>query len=299
LFANSILTGRYIEPASVRRMLPVLSACVLLAALLFCGLNAVLSFGLALPASALVLSGFCGGFFVLRLWIDPLIPASAVAVCALASAVCALVVRRNAEVRLRLAVGRVAGEPLLRKLARKGVTEPQAIAVCDAAIAVVRRPALPELEGCAPAEEAAAAFRDFRAEACRAFIAAGGVVVGCGGDEVCAAFGSPLERLAAKGGGGKAARKSGGKDADAEESPTTRAARALDGLFASSASAAEMFAGVDYGECAFTYGSEEGYTVCGSVVARSRSLADMARRGKTRTLFGKGADLEVLDKYLR
>jgi hypothetical protein len=95
LFANSILTGNYIEPAGLKRILLISSICVLAAALIFCYLPVAVSLGICVLTVALAFAGFSYGFVASGVWADPLIPALALAACGAVSCLCGLLMKRQ------------------------------------------------------------------------------------------------------------------------------------------------------------------------------------------------------------
>jgi hypothetical protein len=90
LFANSILTGNYIEPAGLKRTMLISSLCVLTAALIFCSLPVAVSLGICVLTVALAFAGFSYGFVASGVWADPLIPVLALAACGAVSCLCGL-----------------------------------------------------------------------------------------------------------------------------------------------------------------------------------------------------------------
>jgi hypothetical protein len=85
MFANSILTGNYTAPADIKLILAVSLAAVLFSVFLMRGMGTALSFCFFILLTALCAAGFSYGFVLSGLWIDPLIPASAVAAGSFAS----------------------------------------------------------------------------------------------------------------------------------------------------------------------------------------------------------------------
>ncbi|MDR3355654.1 MAG: hypothetical protein LBO04_00490 [Spirochaetaceae bacterium] len=280
LFANSIITGNYTIPANIKQTMFSSITLVLLLLVALCRMGPVLSFCFSVFTSALTVAGYSLFFMLSGLWIDPLIPGVSLAAGALVSSLQAVSIRKRAEIRLRCAYGGIAPEAYIRTIAKRGGLPGEKETSCASAIVFVRRPGLTALENGSDPQQAAAALKQFRNEVSAALIKAGAVITGCEGETLSAAFGSPLERLAAN-----KARKHRG--AEPEKTAVHRAAAAVNALLA--ASPAGLCVGIDYGDCVFGYTPLSGYTAAGSAVFRSRLLSTLVQRDKTGALLSKTA----------
>ena len=280
MFANSVITGNYTIPANIKQTL--FSSIVVVMFLLFAvsHMGPALSFCFSVLMTALTIAGFSFSFMASGLWIDPLIPGASLAVGALVSSLCAVSIKKRAEIHLRCACGAIAPEAYLKNAARNGGMVDEKERSCKAAIVSVRCPELTALENGTDPQKSAAALKQFRSEVSAAFIKAGAVITGCEGETLSAAFGSPPERLAAN--------KSKKRDAAPGKNAVERAVKAVNALPACYPSAA-LYAGIDYGECVFSYTPLAGYTATGSAVFRSRILSTLAQNSKTSALISKAA----------
>jgi hypothetical protein len=287
MFANSIITGKYIIPANIKQILFSSLAVVLFSLFVMCGMGATASFCFCILITAFTLAGFSYSFVVSGLWIDPVIPGSALAVGALFSSLYALYTKKETETRLRCAYAGLVSEAHLKKmlcnprLAADMTSEKKTTA--KAAVVTVSRPILAAAENGGDAQKSASALRQFRDDVCSVFTRAGAVICGCDGDTVSAAFGSPLELK----------KKTAGKN------PVLRAVEAVNLLFETLNADGTLYAGIDYGECVFFYAPPTRYTASGSPVFRSRLLVTLAYRGKTSALISKTAGEQVDSALLR
>jgi hypothetical protein len=281
MFANSILTGNYTEPADAGRILAVSVAAILVFLFLTVNMGTLLSLCFAVFAPAACVAGFSYSFIASGLWIDPFIPASAVAAGSAASFLFIFSSEKRAAARLHRLCGTSVPQAYLKKAVRLRNVNPEEETVATAAIAAVRCPELfmPETGACL--KESAAALRRFRNEVCALFLKAGAVIVSRDGDVVSAAFGSPFE--AADGKSQKLAEK------NLEKAVAARAVRAVNALLRTASYTGKLYAGIDLGECLFVSVPITGYTVSGGAVFRSRLLSTLAYRRKTSALISKAA----------
>jgi class 3 adenylate cyclase len=290
MFANSILTGNYTEPAGVGRILAVSVAAVLVFLFPVSGMGTLLSLCFAVLAPAACVAGFSYSFIASGLWIDPFIPASAVASGAAASFLYSLITEKRKAARLRRLCGQSVPKTYLAKAIRSGAVNPEEETVAKAAIATVRCPELSMTENSAGLKESAAALRRFRNEACAAFLKAGAVIVSGDGDAVSAAFGSPFEDIA----DGKSKKRAVKKS---ERDLVGRAVRAVNVLLKTASDAGKLYAGIDLGECLFVSAPVTGYTASGGAVFRARRLSTLAYHCKTDALISMAAS-EYADRSL-
>ncbi|MDR2343039.1 MAG: hypothetical protein LBD86_00730 [Spirochaetaceae bacterium] len=283
MFVNSIITGNYTVPANIKQILFSSIAVVLLLLFAVSRMGPVLSFCFSFLMTVLTVLGFSCGFVLSGLWIDPLIPGVSLAAGAVVSSLYAVSIKKRSEIQLRCACGAIAPETYLKAMARSGGLIGEKETRCKAAVVFVRRPDLAALENSADPQKSAAALKHFRNEIGAAFVKAGAVIIGCEGETLSAAFGSPPERLATN----KSKKQRGAK---AGKNAVARAAGMVNDLLASRPPhAGGLYIGIDYGECVFGYTPLAGYTATGSAVFRSRLLSALARKTKTGALISKAA----------
>jgi hypothetical protein len=297
MFANSIMTGKYIIPANIKQILYCSLSVVLFLLFLMCGMSPAASFCFCILMTALTLAGFSYSFILSGLWIDPIIPGSALAVGAFFSSLYALSKKKESVARLRCAYEGIVSESRLKKmladlsLAADTVSEKKT--AVKAAVVAVSRPDLAAAENGGDAQKSASSLQQFRDDVCTVFTSAGAVICGCEGDTVSAVFGSPLEIFDF---GGKRVRK---KKVKTEKTPVKRAVEAVNLLFETLNDAGMLYAGIDYGECVFYYAPLTRYTASGSPVLRSRLLVTLAYRVKTNVFISKTAGEQVDPAVLR
>jgi class 3 adenylate cyclase len=285
MFANSIISGNYTTPANIKQTL--FSSIVIILFLLFalCRMGPVLSLCFSVSVTALTLAGFSYSFILSGLWIDPLIPGVSLAAGAFVSSLYAVSMKKHAEIRLRCVCGAIAPELYLKSIARSGGLIDGKETRCKAAIVHLRCPGLAALENGGDPQKSAAALKQFRKELSAALIKAGAVITGCEGETLSAAFGSPLERLAAN-------RFKKRRNTD-PENVVMKAVGMVNSLPVSNSSAAALHIGIDYGECVFSFTPVAGYTATGSAVFRSRLLSTLAQNSNVRALISKTAGDEI------
>jgi hypothetical protein len=289
MFANSILTGNYTEPADVRLILAVSVAVILGFLFPASGMGVLLSLCFAVLATAACVAGFSCSFIASGLWIDPFIPASGVAAGSAVAFLYALTTEKRAAARLRRLCGPSVPQAYLKKAIRFGAVNPEEETVAKAAIAAVRCPELSMPENNSDLKKSAATLRRFRNEACAAFLKAGAVIVSRDGDVVSAAFGSPFDTIADG--------KSQEPAAKSEWDIVARTVRTVTALFKTASDTGKLYAGIDLGECLFVSAPVTGYTVSGGAVFRARVLSTLAYRCKTDALISKSAS-EFADRSL-
>ncbi|MDR2796057.1 MAG: hypothetical protein LBB47_05020 [Spirochaetaceae bacterium] len=282
MFANSIITGNYTIPANIKQTL--FSSIVIVLSLLFavCRTGPALSFCFSVLMTALAVAGFSCSFILSGLWIDPLIPGLSLAAGSLVSSLYAVSIKNRNEIYLRCVYGAIVPETYLKNIARSGGLINEKETIRKAAVVFVRCPGLTALENGTDPQKSAAALKRFRNETGAAFIKAGAVIAGCEGETLCAVFGSPLEHLSVSG-----SRKQ--RNAEPEKNAVIRAVGVVNSLTASRSAVDELYIGIDYGDCVFSYTRLAGYTATGSAVFRSRLLSTLARNSKTGALISKNA----------
>ncbi|MDR1363361.1 MAG: hypothetical protein LBJ35_04870, partial [Spirochaetaceae bacterium] len=192
--------------------------------------------------------------------------------------------------------GAIAPETYIKEIIRSGaILEKETSA--EAAIVTIRRPDIAVAENGPDAQKSAALLKKFHNEICPAFIKAGAVIISCDRETVSAAFGSPLERLVAQ--KIQKAQKLPRGAAKPEMNPVNSAVKAVKTLFKKASSAEELYAGIDYGECVFSYTPLTRYGAAGSAVFRSRVLSTVARRNKAAALISKTASEKIDSELFR
>lgn len=276
LLANALLSGSHIIPAQTRYVI----FWSLGAALLVLGAIRSLRPAMALLAgcaAALVCAGIFGWSFVLSgWWIDPFIPAIACVAGTLVIFNLRLGLARRGARRFRYAYGPAVGKPCLKELVRAGRPLLSEINVIPAAVIAVKDPSLYTQEGRETPEQAARAAAEFRGAITPLFKQAGAVIVACGGNTVLACFGSPPERLFQE----RAAIANG--EPIRQNNPAARAGDCIADLLRQARR--PWFFGIDWGECAFSWSAETGYTANGRPVVRARILASLGPRCRAQVI---------------
>jgi hypothetical protein len=309
VLANTLLTGALIKNGSERDalILAAAGACAILAGLCLLGPWVSLILGLVLSAS--LCAAFSCHFVLSASWTDPLIPAAAALSGVLFSFAFALLAKRRAAARFRLAYGPRMESGCLRRLIRAGRPFPSETVTVNAAIVAVRNGDLSGVENRSGPGESAAAVAAFREAALRLFGESGAVMTGVEGDLAMFALGSPLERQALK--MTKKGRPYDDSDTEPDSpgagvaagpgaplSPGARAAAlALDILNNTPGTDSWRFA-VDAGECCFSWSAASGYTASGPAAVTARVLSNLCSRYKTRFMVsgrvaGKLGDIPV------
>jgi hypothetical protein len=290
VLANSLLTGRAIRPGESRRVLfaAFLAALPVILIMLRLGPWGGLAAGCIL--SALTGAGFSWSFILLGYWIDPLIPLGASLAAVLTVFSLSLVVVSRGARRFRLAYGPYVNKSCLKHLIAAGGPAVSGGISAKAAVITIRETGLLSREDRADPLAGAAAVREFREAATQAVKKAGGVITGCDGDMVQACFGSPLERIGA------------GPLRDPyiryARTPAVRAVEFIADIRTAPKAASWHF-GLDTGECSFSYLPVSGYSAFGRPVVRSRILAGLVGRYKTRTIISESVNGELRDIPVR
>jgi hypothetical protein len=280
VLANTLITGAVIKGGLDRDALLVAGAGVVAILAGLCLLGPWVSLALGLALSAILGAAFSYRFVLSASWTDPLIPAVAALSGTLFSFAFALLAKRRAAARFRLAYGpRMAGGQL-RRLIRAGRPFPSATVTVNAAMVAVRNGELGGMENRMGPEESAAAVAAFREEALRLFAGSGAVMTGVEGDLAMFALGSPLERQALK----MTRNERPYDDGDTAASPEARAAGLALEVLRNAPQAASWRCAVDAGDCTFSWSPAAGYTASGSAAVTARILSNLCSRYKTRLM---------------
>jgi hypothetical protein len=265
LLANSLLTGRVIEPGRDLYLLLGALACVLLICFCIKRLGPVMTLGMGLFLSILTGAGFSAAFIVSGFWLDPQVPAAAAAAGTLCSFAWALGTRRGFNRRLRQAYGPFVSKPCLKRLIRAGRPLPSQTLTARTVAVAVRNPLLMTREDRENCLAGAKAVLTFQNEAVDLFKKAGAIITGCEEDLVLAAFGAPLDKTTTI------------------ALSAAKAAACIAGILKRPECSSWRF-GLDSGECAFTWSALSGYSAFGRPMVRSRILSGLAARYKARVV---------------
>jgi hypothetical protein len=288
IMANTLLTGKVIHPGEDRETLrcSFLGLFMILALISFPG--PWISLGLGLLLSAAVGAAFSYSFILRSVWMDPLIPLSAAFAGLLFSVGFALLAKRRAAARFRIAYGSRIAPAYLRRLIRAGRPRPTESLVTKAAMVAVRDGALSGIENRSSPQEAAKASKAFREEDFRIFSRAGAVMTGFEGDLAVFALGSPQERRAMKKMKSLRPYDDGGGDAGSN-SPAVRAAELVLEIVRTindgSIPPAKFWRfAIDAGDCCFSWSPAAGLSASGRAVVSARLFSNLCSRYKTRIL---------------
>jgi hypothetical protein len=297
ILANSILTGQAVVPLASEYILLWSLIVALITVFFLCrlGPSGTFFWGCFL----IILTGgiFSLGFIFTKYWIDPIIPAGAVAAGVFPSFLWALYLKNAAAKTFRRAYGPIMAPAYLKQIIRAGRPAPGEILRARAAVVSIRCGNLLNAKCRKDPLAAEAAVATFREAVYRICSKAGAVIAGGDGDTVLIAFGSPLERICIS----RMKSELPYEDDIKARSSHNPAAKAvgfiLDVLSSSPEAAASWYFGIDTGDCAFRYSSISGYSAFGYPVIRARILAGLAPRYKARILV-TGQVNEKLDGLL-
>jgi hypothetical protein len=274
LLANSILTGRAVNPGEER----FLFFGALLSALLACFFVKTQGPAFTL-CGGLLFSLFAGmafsvGFIITGYWFDPLVPAAACGTGVIASFIWAMIARGRYNRRFRLAYGPFVSRFCLKGLIRAGQPLPSQVETARAAIIAIRCPDLvvtgyPETK----------AILDFQKKVSSLIKKASGTIIGTEGNLVTVCFGSPLERMFL------------GNDINPPELQAvefvTRIAERPD--------CASWQFGLDTGNCVFAWASFSGYFALGIPIQRAKILSRITSRHKVRIIISEAISESLPD----
>ena len=298
LLANTLLTGRFIVPATGPYMLvwPLSAACLTVFIIVALGSFRALCAGSFL--SLLSAAGFSWSFIISGYWLDPLIPSGAALAGTLVVFFSSFILIRRGSRRFNLAYGRHINASGLKQLIRMGRPRPSGTLRAKAAIVAIRNGRLPVLEDKEDSLISSRALKIFQQKAAEAFKKAGAVIIGMDGDLVLAAFGSPLERIVQE--KSKAGYLYNDDPLDrTAHNPAVRAAGIITTLIRENREAASWYFGMDTGECAFFWSSLPGYTACGHPVIRARILSSLAPRYKVTVIITESVSGAIQDTPVR
>jgi class 3 adenylate cyclase len=288
LLANSLLTGRAVQPGRDLWLLASSLCCALLCALLLRATSAFPGLGLGIVFSGFLGAAFSLSFIFSGLWLDPLaiIISSCTVTCI--SFFWALVLKLRFRRLFRLSYGPCVSRRNLTRLIRAGQPRPGETITARAAVVAVRNPGLLAQEHRLNPRAGAGASLEFRRQAAESFREAGGAIIGGEGDLVLACFGSPLERIALRG-------KTPYEDhIHARQAPTVRAAGFVSELLKRPESSLWYY-GIDAGECTFTWSALSGYSAFGRPAVRARILSGLVSRYKAKVLITASASEALPD----
>lgn len=286
--ANTLLTGRCVTPAENIYIIfwSMLAVFILLTIIHFARPALMLILGIA--ASGLCAMGFGWSFVVSGYWIDPLIPALSCAAGTLVMFLIGSLIWNNATRRFRFAYSPAVNKSSLKRLIQAGQPSPGETLLAGAAVIAVknadfqdRRDGSGKLDWDNPLV-CARAMAEFRAEVSRRFTQAGAAFIGCEGDTALVCFGSPLERISLRREEPEARYVDDVSSRNTRRHPAVVAAEFTAGL-AQNGPASWLY-GIDYGECAFYWSSQTGYTAQGRPVIRARFLSSLTSRYQARIL---------------
>jgi hypothetical protein len=265
LLANSLLTGRAIQPGRDLYLLLGAAACAFLSCFCIKRLGPVMTLGLGFFLSFLSGAGFSAAFIISGFWLDPQVPAAAAAAGTLVSFMWALGTKRGFNRHFRQAYGPFVPRPCLKLLIRAGRPLPSQTLTARSVVVAIRNPLLITREDREKSLAGAEAVLTFWNQAAEVFKKSGAIITGCEDDLVLASFGSPLDRTTAI------------------ALSAVKAAGCIAGIIKTPECSSWRF-GLDSGECAFTWAALSGYSAFGRPVVRARILSGLASRYKARVV---------------
>ncbi|MDR2467379.1 MAG: hypothetical protein LBD22_00260 [Spirochaetaceae bacterium] len=297
LLANALLTSAVITVVDRRDVMVNALVAVLIVILIMVKLRLAASFITGGLLCIIIYGGFCYAYIHSGRWIDPLVPALSSLSAALCSVVCAYTARSRMARSVRLSFAEVISPYNLRRLIATKKPLPRQGMIVQAAIITVRNPKLNELESTGEVRVVGGNFDQFRGEVKDLFVKAGAVIIGCCGDMVLAAFGSPLERLAV-------AYSPKTKPYSTalrgwEGSPAHKAARFVLDISSGNIKSGPWCFGIDFGECSFSWSPLTGYTAVGRPVVNARLLTRLCIRSKLTNLVSEEAHERINPVLMR
>jgi hypothetical protein len=270
LLANSILTGRVVKPGENR----FLFLGSLLSALLVCffvkSLGPIATLGIGMLLTLLAGTGFSLGFIFSGPWLNPMVPVAAGSSVALVSFFWAAFARSRFNRYFRLAYGPFVSRACLKSVIRAGKPLPSQIVTIGTAVVAIKNSGDPHPN----------AVFSFQEKASAIFKKAGGTITGTEGNLVIACFGSPLERMFAKG----IYKASLHDDINA-----MRAAAYLVSEIAQRPECVPWHFGLDLGNCSFAWSAVSGYFALGTPVQKAKIFARLADRHRAQIVISASA----------
>jgi hypothetical protein len=283
ILANAILSGRTVVfPAGQYVFLwSLLTILIILFLIRKTGPFLTLTIGLSMTLLAAAV--FSCGFIFTQYWLDPLIPAGSAVAGTFVSFLYTFCMKRRNEAVIRRVYSGAVGTAYLKRLVRAGGPPAGETLRAKAAIVAIRQEDLLTAESGKDPLDSAGKIRAFQEAAARRFKKVGGVVVGIDGNVVLIAFGSPLERIAARRIKTETPYDDDGQ-ALGSHSPEAKTVGFIVDLLKETPEAAAWHFGIDAGDCAFGYSELSGYAAFGRPVVRARILSGLASRCRARIL---------------
>ncbi|MCL2878858.1 MAG: hypothetical protein FWF29_01315 [Treponema sp.] len=281
LLANTLLTGRCVNAAGT---VPVILWSLLILIFVLCAIHALRPFLMLVTgtiAALICAAAFSLYFIKTGYWLEPGIPALALFAGTAVMFTAGALIRLRMVRHFRIAYGGAVNKSVMRQLLRTGQPVLREIHAAGAAVVVVKDVSLFRRENNDTPVNAAKAAAEFRMAVTQAFFRAGATLTGCEGDTVIVCFGSPLERIWLS---RTKTESRYGDDPGAHSShhPAIKAAGFISELIPNIPPSWRF--GMDFGECAFGWTKETGYTANGAPLVRARILASLASRYNARIL---------------
>ena len=281
LLANTLLTGRSINVGEKIFTIICSLAVVFFLLLALHRLSPFWILTAGFIASFMCVAGFGWSFVITGYWLDPQISAIACLAGILVMSSAGFIVKRRRVQQFRSAYSGAVNKKCLKQLVRAGKPSQYATHTARAAIVAVKYSGLLTREDRGSPMNSAKMAACFRTTVKDAIMKAGGTLVSCEADIVLVCFGSTLERTYLN----KIKSKTKYDDNDDAVAKYHPAVKAVEFVrdFIKEAPHFWRF-GIDYGECAFSWSKETGFTAHGRPVVRSRILSSLALRYKSRII---------------
>jgi hypothetical protein len=266
LFANTLMNGSHIKPASDFNILIFSALAILLLLLIVFSMPCFTLFFTGTGVSIVVFFAFGLSFTFSGYWIDPLTAFIPCITGTLILSYCKYKLNKEGVNRFRTAYGNAVQDEVLNNLLKKGKPKVNETIISHAAVIVIKDPEiLRKIENEKP-ENSAQTEKKFYSEAKRLLFEKGAVIAGYEGNTVTACFGSPLNK----------------------SNKCEYRARSLVRELLADKDCRWHF-GIDSGECSFYWSAEKGYSVNGKPAVRAKVLASKTNRHKVRAIISDSA----------
>ena len=280
LLANSIITRQAISVGDERYLLIGALISALLTCFLIKSLSPFLTIGAGLLLSLFFGVIFSAVFIFSGFWFDPQIPAAASGTGALASFIWAVVAKTRYSRRFQIAYGNIVSRTCLKSVMQEGRPEPSQSTTIKAAVVAIKNFNPSAQEDSPDHESLSKQAISFQKKAAEMVKKVGGTIIGTEGDLVTACFGSPLERVHRTG------KETPSPYEDSMNAQVAMALYAVDFVTDIAKNPDYDFwqFGVHMGNCTFAWTPLSGYFALGLPVQRSKILARLTGRYRSRIL---------------
>ena len=293
LLANSILTGRVINPFPKLYLQIISIAVALLVCLLIRYTNALPALLLGTALTLLTAVGFSVGFVISGYWLDPLIPAASVFTGVVTTFLWVLSARNRYSKRFRIAYGPFIPKTYLKSIIRAGKPlTTQSHMVRSAVVALTNSE--PGIDQSEPQYRTKIVL-DFQSAASELLKKAGATIIDLEEKTVTACFGSPIERVYLE---EKNIQSLYNDNNFAKAAPAMKAMEVVS-VIVRLPEARHWNFGMDLGNCEFAWSSSAGYFALGETVLKAKVLSRLGERFKQKILISEAMNISLPDLTTR